>query len=130
MARILPKDPDLETEDETYHTWHITNWRQLKQREHGPIFHCAGFPWLVTFFSPLDAFLEGHSTDSPQAHPVLPLRKPCRTCVLLPRTRLGEGPGELVRLRPVRPGAVERERSVHLYLARYAMDPLLIREQF
>lgn len=47
MARILPKDPDLETEDETYHTWHIQDWRKLKKKEHGPVFQCAGFPWWV-----------------------------------------------------------------------------------
>lgn len=47
MARVLPKDPELETEAETYHTWHITDWRKLKRKEHGPIFECAGFPWLV-----------------------------------------------------------------------------------
>ncbi|CAL00824.1 uncharacterized protein An09g05480 [Aspergillus niger] len=50
MARILPKDPDLETEDETYHTWHIQDWRKLKKKEHGPVFQCAGFPWRVLFF--------------------------------------------------------------------------------
>lgn len=37
MARLLPKDPDLETEDETYHTWHIQDWRKLRRKEHGPI---------------------------------------------------------------------------------------------
>lgn len=47
MARVLPKNPDLETEDETYHTWHIQDWRRMRQKEHGPIFHCAGFPWCV-----------------------------------------------------------------------------------
>jgi len=47
MARLLPKDPDLETEDETYHTWHIQDWRKLRRKEHGPIFHCAGYPWCV-----------------------------------------------------------------------------------
>lgn len=47
MARILPKDPDLETADEAYHTWHIQDWRKLKKKEHGPVFQCGGFPWLV-----------------------------------------------------------------------------------
>lgn len=50
MARILPKDPDLETEAETYHTWHITDWRKLRRKEHGPIFECAGYPWFVKLF--------------------------------------------------------------------------------
>ncbi|KAL1970798.1 hypothetical protein VTN77DRAFT_2632 [Rasamsonia byssochlamydoides] len=50
MARVLPKDPDLETEAETYHTWHITDWRKLRRKEHGPIFECAGFPWRILFF--------------------------------------------------------------------------------
>ncbi|KAL2010554.1 hypothetical protein VTN00DRAFT_6361 [Thermoascus crustaceus] len=50
MARVLPKDPDLETEDETYHTWHIQDWRKLRRKEHGPIFECAGFPWRILFF--------------------------------------------------------------------------------
>ncbi|KAB8234736.1 ubiquitin-specific protease UBP15 [Aspergillus alliaceus] len=50
MARVLPKDPDLETEDEAYHTWHIKDWRKLKKKEHGPTFQCAGFPWRILFF--------------------------------------------------------------------------------
>ncbi|PWY79654.1 ubiquitin C-terminal hydrolase [Aspergillus heteromorphus CBS 117.55] len=50
MARILPKDPDLETEHETYHTWHIQDWRKLKKKEHGPVFQCGGSPWRVLFF--------------------------------------------------------------------------------
>ncbi|RAL09179.1 ubiquitin-specific protease UBP15 [Aspergillus homomorphus CBS 101889] len=50
MARVLPKDPDLEIEDETYHTWHIQDWRKLKKKEHGPVFQCAGFPWRILFF--------------------------------------------------------------------------------
>ncbi|OJJ48937.1 hypothetical protein ASPZODRAFT_129272 [Penicilliopsis zonata CBS 506.65] len=50
MARILPKDPDLETEAEAYHTWHIQDWRKLKRKEHGPTFQCGNFPWRVLFF--------------------------------------------------------------------------------
>ncbi|KKK13712.1 ubiquitin hydrolase [Aspergillus rambellii] len=50
MARLLPKDPDLETADEAWHTWHIEDWRKLKKREHGPVFQCAGFPWRILFF--------------------------------------------------------------------------------
>lgn len=45
MARVLPKDPDLETEDETWHTWNIQDWRKLKKKEHGPVFQCGGSPW-------------------------------------------------------------------------------------
>lgn len=45
MARILPKDPELETEDEAYHTWNVKDWRSMGRREHGPIFHCGGYPW-------------------------------------------------------------------------------------
>jgi hypothetical protein len=47
MARVLPKDPDLETEAETYNTWHIQEWRKLRKKEHGPSFECGGFPWFV-----------------------------------------------------------------------------------
>lgn len=47
MARVLPKDPDLETEAETYNTWHIKDWRRLKKKEHGPVFECGGAPWCV-----------------------------------------------------------------------------------
>lgn len=50
MARVLPKDPDLETEAETYNTWHIQDWRKLRRREHGPVFECGGFPWRILFF--------------------------------------------------------------------------------
>lgn len=45
MARILPKDPELETLDETYHTWHIKSWRTMNEKEHGPAFQCGGSPW-------------------------------------------------------------------------------------
>lgn len=47
MARVLPKDPELETEAEGYHTWHITDWRKLKRKEHGPVFEVGGSPWSV-----------------------------------------------------------------------------------
>lgn len=50
MARVLPRDPDLETEDETWHTWNIQDWRKLKKKEHGPTFQCGGSPWRVLFF--------------------------------------------------------------------------------
>ncbi|KAH8702140.1 putative ubiquitin C-terminal hydrolase [Talaromyces proteolyticus] len=50
MARILPKDPELEIEAEAYNTWHITDWRKLKKKEHGPVFECGGAPWRVLFF--------------------------------------------------------------------------------
>ncbi|KAL4789589.1 hypothetical protein BDV19DRAFT_373829 [Aspergillus venezuelensis] len=50
MSRVLPKDPDLETADETWHTWSIQDWRKLKKKEHGPTFQCGGFPWRVLFF--------------------------------------------------------------------------------
>ncbi|XHF99212.1 hypothetical protein AWENTII_002719 [Aspergillus wentii] len=50
MARILPKDPDLETLEETHHTWHIQGWRNLKRKEHGPVFECGGSPWRILFF--------------------------------------------------------------------------------
>lgn len=48
MARVLPKDPELETEAEAYNTWHIKDWRKLKKKEHGPVFECGGAPWCVT----------------------------------------------------------------------------------
>ncbi|EYE98524.1 ubiquitin-specific protease UBP15 [Aspergillus ruber CBS 135680] len=50
MARILPKDPELETLDETHHTWHVKNWRTLDRKEHGPAFQCGGSPWRILFF--------------------------------------------------------------------------------
>ncbi|KAF9887303.1 hypothetical protein FE257_010298 [Aspergillus nanangensis] len=50
MARILPKDPDLETEAEAHFTWHIEDWRKMGRKEHGPTFECGGFPWRVLFF--------------------------------------------------------------------------------
>ncbi|KAJ5104666.1 hypothetical protein NUU61_002013 [Penicillium alfredii] len=50
MARVLPKNPDLETEDETHHTWHIRDWRKLDRKLHGPAFKCGGFPWRILFF--------------------------------------------------------------------------------
>lgn len=27
------------------HTWHITDWRSLSRREHGPVFEVGGQPW-------------------------------------------------------------------------------------
>lgn len=48
MARVLPKDPELETEAETHHTWHIRDWRKMGRKEHGPIFECGGSPWWVS----------------------------------------------------------------------------------
>ncbi|KAK2794704.1 hypothetical protein FQN52_007474 [Onygenales sp. PD_12] len=50
MAKVLPANPDLETEAETYHTWHIEHWTKLQKKEHGPIFECGGAPWRVLFF--------------------------------------------------------------------------------
>ncbi|KAJ5586208.1 hypothetical protein N7450_005995 [Penicillium hetheringtonii] len=50
MARVLLKNPDLETEDETYNTWHIQDWRKQDRKIHGPIFKCGGFPWRILFF--------------------------------------------------------------------------------
>jgi len=47
MERVLPKNPDLETEEETHHTWHIENWRKLDRKVHGPVFKCGGYPWWV-----------------------------------------------------------------------------------
>jgi ubiquitin carboxyl-terminal hydrolase 7 len=49
MERVLPKTPDLETEEETYHSWHIENWRKLDRKLHGPVFKCGGSPWWVMF---------------------------------------------------------------------------------
>lgn len=47
MERVLPKNPDLETEEETHHSWHIENWRKLDRKLHGPVFKCGGYPWWV-----------------------------------------------------------------------------------
>ncbi|EEH42738.2 ubiquitin-specific protease UBP15 [Paracoccidioides brasiliensis Pb18] len=50
MAKVLPENPDLETEAQTYNTWNIENWTKLRRKEHGPIFECGGAPWRVLFF--------------------------------------------------------------------------------
>lgn len=44
-TRFLPPLPDLEIENEGYHTWEITNYRSLSKREHGPTFKVGGHPW-------------------------------------------------------------------------------------
>lgn len=46
-ARLLPKSPDLESESEAVHTWHIENYRSLSKKERGPKFECGGHPWYV-----------------------------------------------------------------------------------
>ncbi|KAL2825982.1 hypothetical protein BDW59DRAFT_145700 [Aspergillus cavernicola] len=50
IARLLPRDPDLETAHEAWDTWKIQDWRKLKKKEHGPTFQCGGSPWRVLFF--------------------------------------------------------------------------------
>ncbi|KAJ5381415.1 Ubiquitin carboxyl-terminal hydrolase 21 [Penicillium cataractarum] len=50
MARVLPKNPDLETLEEVYNTWHIENWRKMDRKSHGPIFKCGGSSWRILFF--------------------------------------------------------------------------------
>ncbi|KLJ12169.1 ubiquitin thiolesterase [Blastomyces silverae] len=50
MAKVLPENPDLETEAQTYHTWNIENWTKMRRKEHGPAFECGGAPWRVLFF--------------------------------------------------------------------------------
>jgi hypothetical protein len=47
MARVLPKNPDLETLEEVHNTWHIENWRKMDKKSHGPAFKCGGSPWWV-----------------------------------------------------------------------------------
>jgi len=47
MAKILPKNPDLETEAEVYNTWRLSDWRKMDRKSHGPIFQCGGSPWSV-----------------------------------------------------------------------------------
>ncbi|KAF8857498.1 hypothetical protein BDZ45DRAFT_744311 [Acephala macrosclerotiorum] len=32
------------------HTWHITEWDQLRRREEGPVFEAGGHPWRVLMF--------------------------------------------------------------------------------
>lgn len=54
MERVLPQIPDLETEEETHHTWHIENWRKLDRKLHGPIFNCGGVPWWVILSAPVE----------------------------------------------------------------------------
>jgi hypothetical protein len=45
MARVLPKNPDHETVEEVYNTWHIRDWRKLEKKIHGPVFKSGGTPW-------------------------------------------------------------------------------------
>lgn len=47
---VLVDKEGLETLDEAHNTWHITQWRQLSRKEHGPVFQCGGSPWRVLFF--------------------------------------------------------------------------------
>ena len=42
--------PDLESLDESVHTWSITSWNSRSRKEHGPSFDCGGNPWRVLFF--------------------------------------------------------------------------------
>ncbi|KAI9891263.1 MAG: hypothetical protein M1814_002953 [Vezdaea aestivalis] len=50
LEKLLPKIPDYETENETYHTWQIDGYRNLKQRSNGPQFLCGGQPWQILLF--------------------------------------------------------------------------------
>ncbi|PGH27122.1 hypothetical protein AJ80_01078 [Polytolypa hystricis UAMH7299] len=50
MARVLPADPDLVTEDEAHFTWHIQGWSKMRRKEHSPSFQCGGSPWRILFF--------------------------------------------------------------------------------
>ncbi|OOQ85624.1 putative ubiquitin C-terminal hydrolase (HAUSP) [Penicillium brasilianum] len=50
MARVLPKNPDLETLEEVHNTWHIQNWRKMDKKSHGPVFKCGGSSWRILFF--------------------------------------------------------------------------------
>jgi ubiquitin carboxyl-terminal hydrolase 7 len=47
MAKVLPVNPDLETLDECYNSWHLKDWRKMERKSHGPIFQCGGSPWWV-----------------------------------------------------------------------------------
>ncbi|MCJ1460144.1 hypothetical protein MMC28_010523, partial [Mycoblastus sanguinarius] len=49
-ARVLPEIPDLETDTEAVHTWHIENWRSLEKKARGSRFECGGHPWRVLLF--------------------------------------------------------------------------------
>lgn len=44
-TKYLPKDPELETLDETYSTWHIRDWRRLHKKEYSPTFDCGDGKW-------------------------------------------------------------------------------------
>ncbi|KAL8837295.1 MAG: hypothetical protein Q9170_002590 [Blastenia crenularia] len=48
--RVLPMLPDLESEFEATHTWHIENYRNMPRRERGPKFECGGHPWRILLF--------------------------------------------------------------------------------
>ncbi|CAG8316997.1 unnamed protein product [Penicillium salamii] len=50
MAKILPKNPDLEIADEVVSTWRLSDWRKMERKSHGPVFQCGGFPWRILFF--------------------------------------------------------------------------------
>ncbi|KAI5299506.1 hypothetical protein KEM55_002070 [Ascosphaera atra] len=47
---LPPEDPELETIEQTHHTWHIKDWTKLQRREHGPAFTCGGAEWRILFF--------------------------------------------------------------------------------
>jgi hypothetical protein len=38
---------EIEVEEETFHTWYITDWKTLSKTEYGPIFECGGHHWCV-----------------------------------------------------------------------------------
>ncbi|OAX80127.1 hypothetical protein ACJ72_05544 [Emergomyces africanus] len=50
MARLLPPEPTLETQDEAYFTWRLPNWTELEQTELSPIFECGGSKWRILFY--------------------------------------------------------------------------------
>ncbi|KAI9685955.1 MAG: hypothetical protein M1820_010704 [Bogoriella megaspora] len=49
-AKFMPENPDLETDIETYDTWHIQGWRSMTRRERGPVFECGEHKWRILFF--------------------------------------------------------------------------------
>ncbi|KAI2695503.1 hypothetical protein CBS147317_7782 [Penicillium roqueforti] len=50
VAKVLPHNTDLETLDEVYNTWRLSDWRKMERKSHGPVFRCGGSPWRILFF--------------------------------------------------------------------------------
>ncbi|KGQ01945.1 hypothetical protein PAAG_11336 [Paracoccidioides lutzii Pb01] len=50
MAKWLPVDPALETEEQTHFTWRLPNWTELEKTELSPKFECGGSKWRILLY--------------------------------------------------------------------------------